>query len=62
MTDERFNDLINGPLDHPMITFKLTRLILALRTVVEMTGASGDKALEAVCRERELRDRAQEDV
>jgi len=35
MTDERFNTLITGPLDHPMIPLKITRLILALREVTE---------------------------
>lgn len=60
MTDARFEELINGPLSHPMIPFRLTRLILALRTVVETTGDAGERALEEYCAAREDEDR--EDV
>ena len=36
--------------------FSITRLILALRAVVEATGEQGEEALRAYCREREMRD------
>jgi len=56
MTDERFNELLEGPLNHPLVPFLITRLILALRTVVEATGDAGEKALEDYCRDREAQD------
>lgn len=56
MTDERFNELLNGPLSHPLVTLWIARMALALRHVVEATGAEGEKALEAFCEERERRD------
>lgn len=49
MTDERFNDLINGPLAHPMILFRLSRLTSALRTVVHAAGPTGERVLEEFC-------------
>jgi hypothetical protein len=57
MTDERFNELINGPLSHPIVMFHVTRMALALRAVVEATGEAGDRALEEHCRDRSERDR-----
>ena len=56
MTDQRFNDLINGPLCHPMPSFMILRLIAALRFVVEQTGAAGEKALESHCEGRQAQD------
>ena len=56
MTNERFNELLNGPLSHPMPMFTITRLALALRDVVESTGAAGEAALERHCRERQAQD------
>lgn len=56
MTNERFNELLNGPLAHPMPQFCLTRLALALRDVVESTGEAGEKALEAHCAARTEKD------
>lgn len=56
MTDERFNELLNGPLSHPMPTFTVTRLALALRDVVEATGEAGERALERHCAARQERD------
>lgn len=56
MTDERFNELLNGPLNHPMPMFSLTRLALALRAVVDATGKPGEDALEAHCRARQAKD------
>lgn len=56
MTDERFNELLNGPLNHPMLVFTVTRLQLALRFVVESAGDQGDIALESFCVEQQARD------
>jgi hypothetical protein len=54
--DERFNELLNGPLAHPMPMFAISRLALALRDVVGATGEAGEKALECHCADRELSD------
>lgn len=56
MTDERFNELLNAPLNHPMPMFSITRLALALRDVVASTGKVGEEALERHCRERQAQD------
>lgn len=56
MTDDRFNELLNGPLAHPMFMFRLTRLQMALREVVDSCGAAGIEALERHCRQREESD------
>lgn len=58
MTNERFNELLNGPLGHPMPMFRITRLALALRAVLDATGEAGEQALEAHCRERNAKDAA----
>jgi hypothetical protein len=57
MTDERFNELLQGPLYHPVPMFTITRLSLALRAVLDATGEAGAQALETWCAEREGRDR-----
>jgi len=57
MTDERFNELLNGPLSHSMPMFVITRLALALRAVVQATGQAGEQALEAHCAARKEQDR-----
>lgn len=56
MTDERFNELLNGPLSHPMPMFAFTRLALALRTVVEACGEPAERALEEYCAARDAAD------
>jgi hypothetical protein len=56
MTTERFNQLINGPLGHPMPQFMLTRLARALLHVVEATGKAGDDALEQFCLDQQMSD------
>jgi hypothetical protein len=56
MTEERFNELLNGPLSHPLPMFAATRLALALLAVVEATGDAGEKALEEHCRMRQQQD------
>ena len=58
MKDARFQALLNGPLSHPVVPFTITRLILALRAVVEATGAAGEAALEEHCALREAQDTA----
>ncbi len=60
MTTERFNELMDGSLHHPMVTFTITRLALALKYVVDATGEAGERALEEYSRAREARD--QEDA
>lgn len=62
MTDERFNQLVNGPLSHPMPMFVITRLAMALRAVVEATGHAGEIALEKHCMEREEQDERDYDL
>lgn len=62
MTDERFLTLVNGPLSHPLVPFTITRLVQALRYVVEVTGADGARALEAHCAERERQDGAMDEL
>lgn len=57
MTDERFSELLNGPLSHPMPMFTITRLALALRAVVEATGYLGEITLVKHCAQREAQDR-----
>jgi hypothetical protein len=61
VTPERFNQLLEGPLGHPMIPFRITRLALALWAVLEATGKTGANALEAHCAERERQDGAGND-
>jgi len=56
MNSKRFNELLAGPLHHPLPQFTMTRLMLALRAVVEATGADGERALEEHCRARQEKD------
>ena len=56
MTDERFNELLNGPLGHPLIPFRITRLVLALRAVLDACGPQADIALEDYCTDRDRMD------
>lgn len=58
MTDERYNELLNGALYHPLIPMQIARLALALRAVVEATGEAGDEALEEHCKQRDAQDAA----
>jgi len=62
MTTERFNRLLNGPLNHPDLLLHFNRLILALRAVVEATGEAGERALEEHCRQREEKDEREADT
>jgi hypothetical protein len=57
MTDERFNHLMNeGALAHPFIPFRLTRLAMALKYVVDGCGKQGADMLEAWCESRDEQD------
>jgi len=51
MTTDRFNELLNGPLAHPVASFCITGLARALLYVVMATGEAGDRALEDYCRQ-----------
>jgi hypothetical protein len=53
MSHERFNELLAGPLHHPLPHFIVSRLVLALKHVVDATGDAGEKALEEYCAARE---------
>jgi hypothetical protein len=54
--DQEFNAIINGPLSHPLVPFAFTRLMLALRAVVDATGGAGADALRAVANSRQQQD------
>jgi len=56
MNAEEFNKLLNGPLNHPLAHFRLTRLSLALFHVVNATGQFGEQALREHCAERQAKD------
>lgn len=60
MTPDEFNQLVNGPLSHPLPMFSITRLALALWAVVEATGPAGAEALRSYCKDRDERDGANE--
>jgi hypothetical protein len=57
MSDEEFNSLINGSLAHPFPMFAISRLILALKDVIEATGEAGAQALRDHCANREEQDK-----
>jgi hypothetical protein len=50
ITDEEFNEMLNGPLHHPL------RLVMALRMVLLASGPAGSEALRKHCRERQAND------
>lgn len=60
MSDEEFNGLLAGPLHHPLPMFTITRLAMALRYVVERTGAAGVVALRLHCDMRNEKDEREE--
>lgn len=57
MTDERFAELLHGPLHHPLVPFVITRLTRALQFVVTQTGPAGEQALEQFCAYQDDQDR-----
>lgn len=56
MTEERFNQLLAGPLHHPLPMFSMMRLAIALKSVVDECGEAGEKALERHCASRQADD------
>lgn len=60
MTETRFNQLLNGPLGHPLPMFRVSRLALALRSVLMSCGKQAEDALEQHCKERQAQDEANE--
>lgn len=60
MTTDRFNELVDGPLRHPLLPFAVTRLTLALMAVLDATGEIGEAALEEHCRVRQAQDESAE--
>ena len=55
---KRFNELLNGPLYHPMMPFVITRLQHALLAVA-LSSDDAWQALERHCAERDRQDRDQ---
>ena len=49
MNTPRFAELVKGPLCSTVAEIRNVRLLLALKAVVEATGAAGEKALEDHC-------------
>jgi hypothetical protein len=56
MNSERFNELVNGLISHPLPMFMITRLTLALKAVVDECKEDGERALEAYCAARQEKD------
>lgn len=59
MSTDEFNNLLNGPLHHPLAALAITRLALALRAVVDATGDAGAEALRKHCQARQEKDETQ---
>ncbi len=57
MTRDRLEELLTGPLAHPLPRVRIRRLVIALCALVQATGDAGDAALEAHCATRHERDR-----
>ena len=55
---DRFNQLLNGPMAHPLLPFRLTRMQNALFTVAVSCPEAWEN-LERYCRQREQQDREQ---
>jgi hypothetical protein len=58
MTEEEFTALVNGPLKHPLFGFRLVRLAMALRKVMDAGGEPAAEALRTLAREYSERDSA----
>src|SRR6185312_12973900 len=56
--NKEFNGLLNGPLAHPLVPFRLTRLMNALMAVVLCSDEAWEALLEH-CRQLEERQRQQ---
>jgi hypothetical protein len=61
MQTEAFNDLLQGPLCHPLPSMTIMRLVLALKFVVDECGDNGEAALMRWCQARESADMGEED-
>jgi hypothetical protein len=59
MDSDEFNELLAGPLDHPLIPMQIARLVLALKAVVDATGEAGERALLAHCVARQEQDESE---
>lgn len=57
MSLRRFNDLLNGPLYHPLAPMFIMRLAGALQHVIWACGSAGAAALEEYAKMREECDR-----
>jgi hypothetical protein len=58
MTQERFNFLVfEGALSHEDLAFRMTRLLSALKYVVDGCGKQGSDLLEAWCQARDEKDK-----
>ena len=49
LSDDKWNELLNGPLYHPALPFTIMRRLRALRFVVDCTGDVGQKTLLDHC-------------
>lgn len=56
MDTEELNELLDGPLNHPLLAHRINRLALALLHVVIVTGEQGAEALRDFCVEMEAKD------
>lgn len=57
LSDERFNELLNGPLSAEDVPSTISQKVAALKYVVDTCGKKGDLALESWCEQREAQDR-----
>ena len=57
MTSDRFKELVNGPLNHPFVMVRVSRLCMALAYVVHHAGPAAVEALEEHCRGMNALDR-----
>jgi hypothetical protein len=57
MNPQRFDQLLDGPLSHPVLLYTVNRLRRCLYFVVEATGLEGAAAMERFCAEQTQLDR-----
>ena len=57
---ERFNELLRGPLSHPMPLFHISRLARALQFIVDHDNPKADKDLEIFCELQQQQDDLQD--
>ena len=56
MTEQRFLELLNGPLYNPIGSVMVKHLVTALRAVIAATGKAGEKAFEDHCAARKAQE------